>query len=118
VDQRLASLSIEQNDDLNRHVGVVRDELDRLENELIQTGEGKVGAELKPRLMRQLTYLYGMMTTADQRPGEDAYQRFDDIEAELARHRADLETLLNEGLSLLNAGLLELGQKPVEVLDD
>lgn len=61
-------------------------ELDRIENALIQTAEGKVGAQLKPKLMRQLTYLYGMLGRADQPPGEDAYLRLADIEVILNEH--------------------------------
>ncbi len=69
-------------------------ELDRIENELIQTKKGKVGAQLKPKLMRQLTYLYSMLNTADQKPGEDAYLRLADIESQLNEHLNTIAALV------------------------
>ncbi len=68
--------------------------LQTLEEALIQTKEGKVGAQLKPRLMRQYTYLYGMLSAADQRPGEDAYLRLADLESQLNEHLNTLRDLL------------------------
>ena len=68
--------------------------LDRIENELIQTQKGKIGAQLKPKLMRQLTYLYGMLNRADQKPGEDAYLRLTDIESLLNEHLAAIASLV------------------------
>lgn len=67
--------------------------LDEIENQLIQTQEGKVGAQLKPKLVRQLQYLAGMTRQADQRPGEDAYLRLDDIEKELQQLIGSYQTL-------------------------
>jgi photosystem II stability/assembly factor-like uncharacterized protein len=64
-----------------------------IENKLIQTQEGKVGAQLEPKLIRQLQYLAGMTRQADQKPGEDAYQRLNDIEIELEQLMKNLETL-------------------------
>ncbi|MEM8484802.1 MAG: hypothetical protein AAF564_04600 [Bacteroidota bacterium] len=69
--------------------------LNTLEEALIQTREGKVGAQLKPKLMRQFTYLYGMLNVADQRPGEDAYLRLADLESQLDEHLISLNDLLN-----------------------
>ena len=57
--------------------------LDAIENALVQTKTGQVGSQLKPKLLRQLTYLYGMLSRADQAPGEDAYLRLQDIQVQL-----------------------------------
>jgi len=69
-------------------------QLKDVEQELIQTEEGKVGAQLEPKLMRQLTYLYGMTTQADQKPGNDAYMRLTDIEQKLEKLLKRLEKIL------------------------
>lgn len=70
--------------------------LKEIEEELIQTKDGKVGAQLQPKLMRQLTYLYGMTTQADQKPGMDAYLRLKDIEQKLDELLIRLENLLKQ----------------------
>jgi hypothetical protein len=67
--------------------------LDEIENQLIQTQEGKVGARLRPKLVRQLKYIAGMISQADRKPGEDAYLRLNDIENELEQLIESFETL-------------------------
>ena len=79
----------------------ISQELAKIEEALIQTRKGKVGANLKPMLMRQLTYLYGMITRADQKPGRDAHQRLQDIEVILERHLSDLKNVLDSDLPVL-----------------
>jgi hypothetical protein len=74
-------------------------EIERL---LVQTAEGKVGAELEPQLDDQLDYLYGMLQGADQRPGHDAYERFDDVRRELDAQLAALEALVAGELAAWN----------------
>lgn len=49
-------------------------------------------------LIDQLEYLYGMTTSADQRPGADACQRLESLEAELEGQRAELERVIEERL--------------------
>jgi photosystem II stability/assembly factor-like uncharacterized protein len=93
----------------------VKKKLSTVEEALIQTREGKVGAQLKPKLVRQLTYLYGMTTTADQKPGRDAHKRLADIEEILAAHLAKLQRILDTDVAELNAMLRNLGEEPVEV---
>ncbi|MEE9170376.1 MAG: hypothetical protein V3U73_11450, partial [bacterium] len=95
----------------------VKKKLSTVEEALIQTREGKVGAQLKPKLVRQLTYLYGMTTTADQKPGRDAHKRLADIEEILAAHLAKLQRILDTDVAELNAMLKNLGAVPVEVGD-
>ncbi len=38
----------------------------------------------KPRLIDQIGYLYGIISRADQRPGQDAYVRYEELARELA----------------------------------
>ncbi|MFQ5628123.1 MAG: hypothetical protein ACE5I1_05125, partial [bacterium] len=89
--------------------------LTTIEEALIQTKEGKVGAQLKPKLQGQLTYLYGMTTRADQKPGRDAHQRLADIEKILSEHTSSLRMVLGEDVKKLNAKLREMGEDDVKV---
>ena len=102
-----------EGDDLARRIAGLVQRLDAIERRLVQTGEGKVGAQLQPRLMRQFTYLYGMLDTADQRPGEDAYLRMDDLDLQWNEHLRDLEQVIETGLAPLNQALEAMGQSPV-----
>ncbi len=52
-----------------------------------------VGSYPKPMLLNQLRYLYSMLQRADQKPGQDAYVRFEQLQAELAEIKAELERL-------------------------
>ena len=76
--------------------------LEEVEKALIQTVEGKVGAELEPQLDAQLGYLSGMISAADQRPGRDAYERFSDVRDELDVQLTRLERLIDEDVAQLN----------------
>jgi len=82
-------------------------ELEAVEEMLIQVESGKVGLELEPQLDGQLTYLYGMLDAADQRPGRDAYLRFADVRAELDGVLARLRATEDEGVAKLNDLLRE-----------
>ncbi|MEZ4699496.1 MAG: glycosyl hydrolase [Rhodothermales bacterium] len=90
---RAVRKSLQGNDEPQARL--VLERLSQIENALIQTEAGKVGAQLKPMLMRQLTYLYDMLSYADQRPGEDAYLRLTDIERELELHLAELRQVVD-----------------------
>ena len=48
----------------------------------------------QPKLVDQLTYLYGMTTSADQKIGRDAVQRYRELEEELKRVQANVVELL------------------------
>ena len=48
----------------------------------------------QPKLVDQLTYLYGMTTSADQRIGRDAVVRFREVEGELKEIQAKVARLL------------------------
>ncbi|MGH7483226.1 MAG: WD40/YVTN/BNR-like repeat-containing protein, partial [Longimicrobiales bacterium] len=48
----------------------------------------------QPMLIDQLEYLYGMTTAADQRPGDDAYVRFEALDGQLRRLAAEVDRVL------------------------
>lgn len=119
---RIRALKIEMTERVNSNevtenlaeaAATILADLDRLENELIQTQSGKVGAQLKPKLMRQLTYLNSMLTSGDQRPGEDAYNRFDDIKAQFDGYQQALSLLIEEQLQDFNERLNNAGMTPI-----
>ena len=61
--------------------------LRRLRARLVTSREGSYP---QPMLVDQIDYLYGMLTTADQRPGQDAYQRYRELEAQVAEAEAEM----------------------------
>lgn len=117
IRQQIGDIQSARDEDnaVSRQTDEITTALTALEDALIQTQAGKVGAQLKPKLLRQLTYLYGMLDAADQTPGEDAYVRIGDIEAELDEHVRTLEILIAEDISALNARLERMGYSPVSV---
>ena len=80
-----------------------------IEGLLVQTAEGKVGAELEPQLDDQLDYLYGMLQGADQRPGHDAFERYEDVRRELDSQLQALEALVTGELAAWNRAVAEAG---------
>ncbi len=52
------------------------------------------GSYQTPMLVDQLSYLYGMTSRADQRPGVDAYERLQVLEVELERHIETLQRIM------------------------
>ena len=72
--------------------------LERLESAFV-TEEGD--SYPSPMLLDQLSYLYGMTTQGDQRPGKDAYDRLDD----LVKHLGGLTTRLAPLLESAKAAL-------------
>ncbi len=66
-------------------------EIDRLHTQLVTSDEGSYPP---PMLIDQLEYLYGMTTRADQRPGQDAFDRFSTLQS-------DLDTTLTDWRSTL-----------------
>jgi hypothetical protein len=60
-------------------------------------------------LIDQLEYLYGMTTSADQRPGADAFQRIETLDAELDELITRLNNIVRDRLPELNARLDTVG---------
>lgn len=56
------------------------DRVNELYSRLVTSEEGSYQ---KPVLIDQMEYLYRMTTSADQRPGDDAYNRFDELQNSL-----------------------------------
>jgi len=48
---------------------------------------------MTPMLIDQLNYLASMLNRADQRPGKDAYDRYEELEGKLYKLLADYNTL-------------------------
>ena len=94
---------------LARDAGAIETRLREIEGLLVQTAEGKVGAELEPQLDDQLDYLYGMLQSADQRPGRDAFERFEDVRRELDAQLQALDALVTGELAAWNRAVAEAG---------
>lgn len=73
--------------------------LEALEARMV-TAEGRY---MQPMLVDQLSYLYSMLTDADQKVGKDAFQRFAELQAELAGHVAALRRILESDVAQLDA---------------
>ncbi len=58
----------------------VKEDLDEIESALVTD---TADSYPPPMLINQLRYLSGMTSRADQRPGRDAYDRFEELRAEL-----------------------------------
>lgn len=54
-----------------------------------------------PMLLNQLNYLRNMVSSADQRPGNDAYLRFEDLKDEVESLSANLEELMSKSRDLV-----------------
>jgi hypothetical protein len=48
----------------------------------------------QPMLVDQLAYLFGNLDTADQRPGRDAYERYEELAGQLEGHIRSLQQIL------------------------
>jgi photosystem II stability/assembly factor-like uncharacterized protein len=79
--------------ELQSQVATLLQRAQSAETVLRQRVEGKVGAELEPQLSGQFGYLLGMLTAADQRPGQDAYDRWSDLQMELAAALVEVDAL-------------------------
>lgn len=73
----------------NRTLGRIAVELDELEARL----RDAEGSYPQPMLLNQIGYLLGMISRADQAPGEDAYVRHDELKLETEAARGVLEAL-------------------------
>jgi len=54
-----------------------------------------------PMLLNQLSYLRSMVSSADQRPGSDAYDRFEELRTEVESLLASLEDLVSRSRNLV-----------------
>ena len=56
----------------------MQERLDKISG-ILDLLKAKSGAYPTPMLTNQIGYLYGMISNADQLPGKDAYERFDEV---------------------------------------
>lgn len=89
---------IEKGDNNVRRAQTADDKLAALQSKLV-TAEGRYQ---QPMLIDQLNYLYRMLDRADQKPGRDAYQRLDELNAELSEVISELKLILKEEMSQLD----------------
>ncbi len=87
IDEQLEQLSGGESSD--RYVRV-REGLEGLRAELVTDTSDSYPP---PMLINQLNYLRGMTSSADQAPGNHAYDRFDELKAEVERLSAALDGL-------------------------
>jgi hypothetical protein len=50
----------------------------------------------QPMFVDQLSYLFSMLNQADQKPGRDAYVRFDELNQELSAYMAEVDKILGD----------------------
>lgn len=67
------------------------EELRALHSELVTSDAGSYP---QPMLLAQISYLYGMTNGADQRPGDQAYERYEQLRTELDRIVARVDAAL------------------------
>ena len=72
--------------------GDVRTQLEEIQAALVT--DRTISSYPQPMLADQLQYLYSMLQTADQKPGQDAYDRLATLKQELEEHQNRLERLL------------------------
>jgi len=70
------------------------EKLDALQVQLVTAG----GRYPQPMLIDQISYLYSMLGRADQKPGRDAYQRYDELNASLSKILSELEQILKNDM--------------------
>ena len=81
---------IEKSDRGADQAHVVDEQLSRIQSRLV-TAEGRYP---RPMLVDQISYLYRMLDRADQKPGQDAYERLEELEGMLAEYIAGLQQIL------------------------
>ena len=71
-------------------------QLAEIEEDMVTSDEGSYQ---RPMLLDQLQYLYSMTSRADQRPGQDAYERLEQLETRLQEHIRVLERILGNPIA-------------------
>ena len=79
-----------------QRANIALEALAEIERAMVTINEGSYQ---QPMLVDQLSYLYGMTSRADQKPGQDAYERLEVLEEELGRRIMTLRRIL-EGMVL------------------
>jgi len=71
----------------------------------------------KPELQTHITYLFSMTNETDQKPGRDAFERYDVLKKELDQRNVELKTILGDQFANLGTSLFP-GDVSVKVADD
>ena len=102
------SLSLQVRDTLsmaNRLVKRLRtaresDDISKKKKEMLAAFYAKLVTETgpypQPKLVDQLSYLSSMLNRADQKPGRDAYVRFDELNQELSIYVSEVNKILGD----------------------
>jgi hypothetical protein len=85
--------------------------LTAIEDELIQTKSEASQDPLNfpPKIDNQFVYVYGHVNSAYGRPTQGSYQRFEDLNAELAPHMEELRRLLDTEVNQFNDSMRDKG---------
>ena len=70
-----------------------------IQNRLVKLQQQFVTAEgryMIPMLLNQISYLNSMLNRADQKPGRDAYMRYEELKEKLQGFIAEFEQILND----------------------
>ena len=101
--------------------GVVADsastKLTGVEQELMQTKNQSFQDALNfpPMLDNQIAALYGYVLSTDDRPNQGAYDRLEDLQAELSVHVTELRRIIQTDVARFNQMLQDAGVPPVVV---
>jgi hypothetical protein len=102
------SLSLKVRDMMSMANGLVErirraresDEVNRKNNQRLSALYAKLvtatGPYPQPMLVDQISYLSSMLNRADQKPGRDAYVRFDELTQELSGYIAEVDKILGD----------------------
>lgn len=88
-DERKALKNSLDQEKVNRKAQRRKEALDAVYYKLVTSP----GTYMKPMLSSQAGYLNGMISRADQQPGKDAYDRFEELKAEFAKIKKEFEAL-------------------------
>lgn len=84
--------AVEEGDMDESRASSINDKIAPIYNELVTSDEGSYPP---PMLIDQMDYLYWMTNSADQRPGNDAYTRFNTLNGELKKIARQWEDFLS-----------------------
>jgi photosystem II stability/assembly factor-like uncharacterized protein len=104
-------------EELREAAAAVTEPLGELEQELTQTKSRSTQDPLNfpPKLDNQYVYLLGVVTDTDAGPTDGSHTRFEDLNARLAGHRAELERILETELAAFEEMARQAGAAPVIV---
>ena len=102
-------------DDLSKRAKALGDKLTAVEKELTNPSIKGLEDDLnyRPAIDHDLTYLAGIVGSADRRPTEGSLRIYDDLSRELDRIQGELKTILGTDLADFNRAVEAAGIPPV-----